>query len=139
MCVFFFGGSFFEKKVADIWKFQWIKYYCFDESNTVFWRLILKKMSAKNFNVFGPPTTKRRLCKIFTKLTRNHLLMDNIFKLREYQTFGLMKMDTMCKIWFANNIFSLLRWNRKHFHDFSRAFKCQKLSRTSDCAFNYIG
>ena len=32
--------------------------------------------------------------------------MANIFKLHEYQTFGLMKMHNMCKIWFANNIFS---------------------------------
>ena len=46
-------------------------------------------------------------CKIFAKLNRNHLLMANIFKLHEYQTFGLMKMHDMCKIWFANNIFSL--------------------------------
>ena len=56
---------------------------------------------------FGPPTTKWQPCKIFAKLNRNHLLMANIFKLHEYQTFGLMKMHNMCKIWFANNIFSL--------------------------------
>ena len=59
---------------------------------------------------FGPPTTKWRPCKIFAKLNGNHLLMANIFKLHEYQTFGLMKMHNMCKIWFANNIFSL--WKR---------------------------
>ena len=41
---------------------------------------------------FTPP------CKISTKLTRNHiLLMDNIFKLHEHQTFGLMKMHNMCE------------------------------------------
>ena len=39
----------------------------------------------------------------------NHLSMASIFKLHEYQTFGVMKMHNMCKIWFANNIFSLLR------------------------------
>ena len=54
-----------------------------------------------SFLVHPPP------CKIFTKLNRNHLLIANIFKLHEYQTFGLMKMHNMCKIWFANNIFSL--------------------------------
>ena len=41
--------------------------------------------------------------------------MTNIFKFHEYQTFDLMKMHNMCKIWFANNIFSLLRWNKKYF------------------------
>ena len=83
-------------------------------------------------------------CKIFAKLNGNHLLMANIFKLHEYQTFGLMKMHNMCKIWLANNIFSLWRWNKKFkkkffFHDFSRAFSCQKFSQTWDYAFNYIG
>ena len=34
----------------------------------------------------------------------------HVFKLREYQTFGLMKMHNICKIWFASNIFSL--WKR---------------------------
>ena len=70
-----------------------------------------KKMPAKSLKFFGPPTPKWWLCKNFAKLNRNHLLMANIFKLHEYQTFGLMKMHNMCKIWFANNIFSLLRWN----------------------------
>ena len=41
------------------------------------------------------------------KLNGNHLLMANIFKLHKYQTFGLMKIHNMCKIWFANKIFSL--------------------------------
>ena len=57
--------------------------------------------------IFGPPTTKWRPCKIFAKLNGNHLLMANIFKLHEYQTFGLMKMHNMRKIWFANIKFSL--------------------------------
>ena len=57
--------------------------------------------------IFGLPTTKWRPCKIFAKLNGNHLLMANIFKLHEYQTFGLMKMHNMSKIWFANNKFSL--------------------------------
>ena len=75
--------------------------------NTVFWRLLSKKMSPKSLKVFGPPTTKWRPCKTFAKLNHNHLLIDNIFKLHEYKTFGSMKLHIMCKIWFPNNIFSL--------------------------------
>ena len=52
----------------------------------------LKKMSAKSLKLFGPPTTK---CKGFAKLNGNHFFMANIFKVREYQTFGLMKMHNM--------------------------------------------
>ena len=44
------------------------------------------------------PTTKWRPCKIVEKLKGNHLLMVNIFKLDEYQTFGLIKMQNMSKI-----------------------------------------
>ena len=40
-------------------------------------------------------------------LNKNHLLMANISKLHECRTFGLIKMHNTCKIWFANNIFSL--------------------------------
>ena len=58
-------------------------------------------------------THHKKVCKVFAKLNGNHLLMANIFKLHEYQTFGLMKMHNMCKIWLANNIFSLWRWNKK--------------------------
>ena len=47
--------------------------------------------------------------KVFAKLNENHLLMANIFKLHQYQTFGLMKIHNMCKIRFANNIFSEVR------------------------------
>ena len=83
--------------------------------NTVFCRLFSKQMSAKRLKLFGPPTTKWRPCKVFAKLNENHLLMAHIFKLHEYQTFGLMQMHDMCKIWFASNIFSLLRWNKKYF------------------------
>ena len=75
----------------------------------------LKEMSAKSLKFFGPPTTKWRPCKIFAKLNGNHLLMANIFKLHEYQKFGLMKIHNMCKNRFANKIFSLLRWNKKFF------------------------
>ena len=69
-----------------------------------------KKMSAKTLKHFGAPTTKWRPCKVFSILNGNHLLMANVFKLYKYQTFNLMKMHNMCKIWFANNIFSL--WKR---------------------------
>ena len=61
------------------------------------------------------------------KLNGNHLLMANIFKLHKYQTFGLMKMHNMCKIWFANNIFSLLRWNKKYFSWFFKGFQLPEI------------
>ena len=79
-----------------------------------------KKMSAKSFKLFGPPTTKWWSCKVFAKLNGNHLLMANIFKLHEYKTFGLMKMHNMCKIWFAINIFSVhfWKWNGDSFLSF---------------------
>ena len=80
-------------------------------------------MSAKSFKFFGPPTTKWQPYKIFAKLNGNHLLIANIFKHHEYQTFGLMKIHNMCKIWFANKIFSLLRSNKKHFSLFFKGFR----------------
>ena len=89
----------------------------------MFWRPLSKEMSAKSLKLFGPSTTKWRACKFFAKLNRNHLLMANIFKLQEYQTFGLMKIHNMCKIWFANKIFSLLRWNKKYFSWFFKGFQ----------------
>ena len=46
-------------------------------------------MSAKSLKLFGPLATKLRPCKVFAKLNGNHLLMVNIFKLHEYETFGL--------------------------------------------------
>ena len=52
----------------------------------------------------------------------NHLLVANIFKLYKYRTFSLMKMHSMCKIWFASNIFSLWRWNKKYFSWFFKDF-----------------
>ena len=64
-------------------------------------------MSAKSLKIFGLPTIKWRPCKCFAILKENHLLMINIFKLHEYQTFDLMKIHNMCKILFANKIFSL--------------------------------
>ena len=61
--------------------------------------LLLKEMSTKSLKIFGPPITKWP-CKIFGKLNENYFLTANIFKLHEYQTFGLI-------IWFSNKIFSL--------------------------------
>ena len=49
------------------------------------------------------------------KLNGNHLLVADILKLHKYQTFDLMKMHNMSKIWFPNNKFNLLRWNRIFF------------------------
>ena len=85
-------------------------------------------MCAKSLNFFVPPTTKWQPCKIFAKLKGNHLLMVNIFKLHEYQTFSLMKIYNMCKIWFANKIFSLLRWNKKYFSWFSKGFHLPEIN-----------
>ena len=95
-------------KVYHIWKIE--VYGATKLGNIVFWNLFSKQMSAKSLKLFSPPTTKRQPCKVFAKLNGNHLLMASIFKLHEYQTFGLMQMHNMCKIWFANNIFSL--WKR---------------------------
>ena len=81
----------------------------------------------ESLKLFGPPTLKWWPCKIFAKLNRNHLLMANFFKLHEYQTFGLMEMHNMCKIWFANNIFSLLRWNKKYFSWFFKGFQLPEI------------
>ena len=55
---------------------------------------------------FNPPTITWQPCKVFPKLNGNHFSMVNIFKLHKYQTFGLLKMYNMSKIWFANNKFS---------------------------------
>ena len=64
-------------------------------STIQFLKAALKEMPAKSLNFFGPLTTKWRPCKMFVKLNGKHLLMANIFKLHEYQTFGLMKMHNM--------------------------------------------
>ena len=64
-------------------------------------------MCCKSLKFFCPSMTKIRLFKVFLNLYRNHLLMADIFKLNKYQTFGLMKMYKMSKIWFAYNNFSL--------------------------------
>ena len=77
--------------------------------------------------IFGPPTTKWRPCKIFAKLNGNHLLMANIFKLHKYQTFGLVKMHDMSKIWFANSKFNLLKWNKKYFSWFFKGFQLPEI------------
>ena len=45
--------------------------------------------------------------KFFVKLNGNHLLMANIFKFHKCQTFALLKMHNISKIWFGNKKFSL--------------------------------
>ena len=80
-------------------------------------------MSANSLKFFSLPTTKWQPCKIFAKLKRNYLLMANILKPHECQTFDLMKIHNMCKIWFANKIFSSLRWNKKYFLWFFNGFQ----------------
>ena len=79
-------------------------------------------MSAKSLNFFGPPTTKWRPCNIFAKFNWNQFLMTNIFKLHEYQTFGLMKMHSMSKIWFNS-----LRWNKIYFSWFFKGFQLPEI------------
>ena len=95
--------------------------------NTIFWRLFSKQISAKSLKLFGPATTKWRSCKVYAKLHGNHLLMASIFELHKYQAFGLMKMHNMCKIWFANNIFSLWRWNKNYFSWFFKGFQLPEI------------
>ena len=71
-----------------------------------------KKCLLKVWSLLFHPPQNRGFVKVLRNWTEtNHILIANIFKLHEYQTIGLMKMHNMCKIWFANNILSLLRWN----------------------------
>ena len=174
----------FQKKIADIWNFNWIKYlgkglsylknwdievnYCWNYGPSKlllhFIKYRLDQLNIKHTKTsvnstiqdFEDYSQKKCLLKVWIFLTHtpqngdpvkflrnwtetNHLLVANIFKLHEYQTFDLMKMHNMCIIWFVNNIFSLWRWNKKYFSWFFRAFSCQKSSQTWDCAFHYIG
>ena len=62
-----------------------------------------KKNTVQSLKFFVLPTTKWQQSKSFAKLNRNHILKANIPKLHKYQTFGLLKMHNMNKIWFANN------------------------------------
>ena len=66
-----------------------------------------KKCLLKVWSFLVHPPQNDDPVKLFAKLNGNHLLMANNFKLHEYQTFGLMKINNMCKIWFANKIYSL--------------------------------
>ena len=149
----------FQKQIADIWNFWWIKYlvkglsylkkwgvkvnlcwnygpsklllhfieYGLDQLNSKHTKIAVnstiqyfegcsrKKCLLKVWR-FSVQPTKWRPCKFFTKLIRNHLLIANIFKLNEYQTFG-----------FCNNIFSLLRWNKKYFSWFFKRFQLPEI------------
>ena len=52
----------------------------FKFENIIFGRLLAKEIFARNFKLFGPPTTIWWVSKIFAKLNENHLLMANIFQ-----------------------------------------------------------
>ena len=54
--------------------------------------------------------------------------MANIFKINEYQTFDLIKMHNMSKIWMAINKFNLLRWNTKHSSWFFKGFQLPEIA-----------
>ena len=157
----FFGGSFFQIKIADILNFQWIKYLgkCLSYLKNwgigvyYYWnygpsKLLvhfienrLDQLNNKHTKIavnsaiqyFEGRSQKKCLLQVwplknfFAKLNGNHLLMANIFKLHEYQTFVLIKMHNMSKIWFANNNFHLLRWNEKHFTGFSKGFQLPEI------------
>ena len=86
-----------------------------------------KKCLLKVWSFLVHPPQNDDPVKLFAKLNGNHLLMANNFKLHEYQTFGLMKINNMCKIWFANKIMSLLRQNKKYFSRFFKRFELPEI------------
>ena len=89
-----------------------------------------QKKRALKVYIFDLPSTKWCPCKIFVKLNGNHLLVTDILKLHKYQTFDLMKMHNMSKIWFPNNKFNLLRWNRILFMVFQGLSVARSCRRT---------
>ena len=117
----FFDGAYFKIKIT--LHFEFLITQIFEQSFAIFRKLryrgensskldktsfsksLIKEMPAKSLKFCVSPTTKRRSCKIFAKLNRNHLLTANIFKIHKYQTFGRMKMHNMSTTWFANNKF----------------------------------
>ena len=54
----------------------------------------LDQLNSKNMKIVGNSTIQF----FESRDEKKRLLLDNIFKLREYQTFGLMKMHNMNKI-----------------------------------------
>ena len=68
-----------------------------------------KKCLLKVWSFLVHPPQNGSPVKFFAKLNGNHLSMASIFKLHECQTFRLTKMHNMCKIWFANNMFSFMK------------------------------
>ena len=92
------------------------------------WNYGLSKLLL-HFSEYGLDQLKNKLLKFLWNWTEtNHLLVSNIFKLHEYQTFGLMEMHNMYKIWFANNIFSLWRWNKNYFSWFFKGFQLPEIA-----------
>ena len=69
-----------------------------------------KEISLKSLKLFGPCTTKRRLCGQYFQTS---LISDIWFN----------EIHNMCKIWFANKICNLLRWSKKYFSWFFKGFQ----------------
>ena len=157
----------FQKEIAGIWNFKWIKYlgkglsylknwdigvnYCWNYGPSklllhfIEYRLdqlnIKHTKTAVNLTIqyFEDNSQKKCLLKVWIFLAHipqngdpvkflrnwtetNHLLVANIFKLHLSITYSVCE----------DEIKSL-------FHNFSRAFSCQKLSQTWDCVFHYNG
>ena len=89
--------------------------------------------------LFHPPQNGSPVKFLQNWMESNHLLMANILKLHEYQTFGLVKIHDICRIWFANNIFSLLRWNKNYFSWFFKGFQYKVVWSLSDNIAYHIG
>ena len=132
----FFSGSFFKWK--NCWQFEVFKKwgigvnYCWNYGPSKlllhFIEYRLDQLNSKHTKIavnsaiqyFEGCSQKKCLLKVWRLLVHPPA---NIFKLHEYQTFGLIKIHNMCKIWFANKIFSLLRWNKKYFSWFFKGFQ----------------
>ena len=117
---YFFGGSFFNG-----WHFEFLINQIFGQKFIIFEKLrytgkycgnyrpsklllrfmeyCLDQLNSKNMKMVGNSTIQF----FESRDEKKRLLLDNIFKLREYQTFGLMKMHNMNKIWFPSNKLSL--------------------------------
>ena len=54
--------------------------------------------------LFHPPQNRGPVKFLRNWTETNYLLMANIFKLQEYQIFGLVKMHNMCKIWILYSV-----------------------------------
>ena len=87
-----------------------------------------KKCLLKIWSFLVHPPQNSGPVKLLQNWTETIFLMANIFKLHEYQTFGLIKMHNMSKIWFTNDKFNLLWWNKKHFFMISQVLSVTRNS-----------